>query len=96
MVILFQFSTITVKLHIFACIIFILILHLQDANECDEEIKGLREHQVDLSKSLEEKQVSCQQLQGSADTLDGDIEQMLQLKQKVSPSLILLLDTIMF
>ena len=55
----------------------------QDANECDTEIRQLREHQVELSKSLEEKQVNCQTLQGNADTLDGDIEKMMELKQKV-------------
>ena len=58
-------------------------LPFQDANECDTEIRQLREHQVELSKSLEEKQVNCQTLQGNADTLDGDIEKMMELKQKV-------------
>ncbi|XP_076453125.1 coiled-coil domain-containing protein 40-like [Babylonia areolata] len=55
---------------------------IQDANECDTEIKQLRDHQGDLSRSLEEKQVNCQTLQGTADTLDGDIEQMMEVKQK--------------
>jgi hypothetical protein len=58
-------------------------LFFQDANECDDEIKALRDHQIDLSKSLEEKQVNVQQLQGTSDTLDRDVESMIEMKQKV-------------
>ena len=59
---------------------------LQDAGSCDEEIKELREHQGELSESLEQKQINCQQLQGSSDTLDGDISRLVELKQKVGRS----------
>lgn len=55
---------------------------IQAANECDSEIVQLREHQVDLGQQLEEKQVNCQTLQSSSDTLDGDVEQMLEIKQR--------------
>uniref|UniRef100_A0A0B7A0L2 Coiled-coil domain-containing protein 40 n=1 Tax=Arion vulgaris TaxID=1028688 RepID=A0A0B7A0L2_9EUPU len=55
---------------------------INEANACDSEIKSLREHQEALSDKLEEKQVSCQQLQGVSDTLDGDIERSLEIKQK--------------
>ncbi len=58
---------------------------LQDASSCDNDIHELREHQQELSSQLEEKQVNCQQLQGSADTLDGDIERLLDVKLKVWP-----------
>ncbi|XP_025098485.1 coiled-coil domain-containing protein 40-like isoform X2 [Pomacea canaliculata] len=55
---------------------------IQDANDCDTEIRQLREHQMELGKHLEEKQVNCQTLQSSAETLDGDVQQMLELRQK--------------
>lgn len=38
---------------------------------------------MELGKHLEEKQVNCQTLQSSAETLDGDVQQMLELRQKV-------------
>ncbi|XP_046379305.2 coiled-coil domain-containing protein 40-like isoform X2 [Haliotis rufescens] len=53
-----------------------------DASSCDSDIHELRDHQQELSGQLEEKQVNCQQLQGSADTLDGDIERLLDVKLK--------------
>ncbi|XP_041363110.1 coiled-coil domain-containing protein 40-like [Gigantopelta aegis] len=55
---------------------------INDANSCDQEIKELRDHQGELSESLEQKQINCQHLQGSADTLDGDINRLVELKQK--------------
>jgi predicted nucleic acid-binding Zn-ribbon protein len=55
---------------------------INEANACDSEIRTLREHQQTLSEQLEEKQVKCQQLQGVSDTLDGDIERCLEIKQK--------------
>ena len=43
----------------------------------------LREHQQDLSSQIEEKQLNVQQLQSNADTLDGDLDRMVESKQKV-------------
>ena len=58
-------------------------LDFQDAGSCDGEIRDLRDSQQDLSKQLEDKQLDLQQLQGSTDTLDGDVERLLEHKQKV-------------
>lgn len=58
----------------------------QEANGCDTEMKELREHQQTISEQLEQKQVNCQQLQGALDTMDGDIERALEVKQRVSSS----------
>ncbi|XP_046567885.1 coiled-coil domain-containing protein 40-like [Haliotis rubra] len=55
---------------------------VNDASSCDNDIHELLDHQQELSGQLEEKQVNCQQLQGSADTLDGDIERLLDVKLK--------------
>ncbi|XP_064620964.1 coiled-coil domain-containing protein 40-like isoform X2 [Lineus longissimus] len=55
---------------------------IQDANSSDADIKDLREHQQTLSMELEERQVNCNQLQSSADTLDGDVERLMEQKQK--------------
>ena len=55
----------------------------QEANACDGEIKDLRDGQLDLSSQLENKQISVQQMQSKSDTMDGDIERLLELKQKV-------------
>ena len=55
----------------------------QEASSCDGEIDDLRSHQVDLSSQLEQKQVNVQQLQGTSDTMDGDIERLVEVKQKV-------------
>lgn len=55
----------------------------QEANSCDGEINELRDHQTDLSQQLEQRQINVQQLQGEADTLDSDVENMVELKQKV-------------
>ncbi len=60
---------------------------VQDAGSCDGDIMEYREHQQELSGQLEEKQVNCQQLQGSSDTLDGDIERLAEVKQKVRETL---------
>lgn len=59
------------------------LIFLKEANSCDGEIGELRDHQVDLSQQLEQRQVNVQQLQGESDTLDGDIDNLLELKQKV-------------
>ncbi|XP_071132695.1 coiled-coil domain-containing protein 40-like [Mytilus edulis] len=55
---------------------------ITEANSCDGEINELRDHQTDLSQQLEQRQVNVQQLQGEADTLDSDVENMVELKQK--------------
>ena len=65
---------------------------LQDANGCDEEIRELRDAQSDITGQLEERQMTVQQLQTSADTLDGDIERLLEMKQKVRLQLKYFLD----
>ncbi|XP_039265191.1 coiled-coil domain-containing protein 40-like isoform X1 [Styela clava] len=54
----------------------------RDANACDEDIRQLRENQAEVSRSLEEKQITVQQLQGNVDTLEGDVEHLAELKQK--------------
>jgi len=59
-------------------------LSTQEANGCDGEIQELRDHQVDISSQLEQRQINVQQLQGSSDTMDGDIERLLEVKQKVN------------
>ena len=56
----------------------------QDANACDQDILELRTHQQMLSQELEEKQTTFQQLQSNADTLDGDLDRLVEVKQKVS------------
>ena len=48
------------------------------------EIKQLREMQQDLSVTLEEKQGNTQKLQQSIDIIESDIEQISEIKQKVS------------
>lgn len=60
-----------------------LTLYIQDANRCDDEIRELREGQSDLSGQLEERQLTVQQLQSTTDSLDGDIERLLEHKHKV-------------
>ncbi|GFR74317.1 coiled-coil domain-containing protein 40 [Elysia marginata] len=55
---------------------------IHEANGCDIEIKDLREHQQGLSEQLEEKQINCQQLQSTSDSLDGDVERTFEVKQK--------------
>jgi len=65
-------------------------LCLQEANSCDGEITQLRDHQRDLSGHLENGQVGVQQLQGDSDTLDGDIDRLIEVKQKVMVILVLL------
>lgn len=57
-------------------------LTIQEANSCDGEIKDLRDHQQSLSSQLEDRQIAVQQLQASSDTMDGDIERFLEVKQK--------------
>ncbi|XP_032234443.2 coiled-coil domain-containing protein 40 [Nematostella vectensis] len=53
-----------------------------DANACDAEIQGLRENQVHVSQELEEKQVTCQQLQSRLDELDADVDKMAEDRQR--------------
>lgn len=62
---------------------------IHDANSCDEEIREYRDHQHELSNSLEERQLNVQQLQGNTDTLDGDLERMLETKHKNLSDLVL-------
>ena len=57
--------------------------HYQEAGACDGEIQQLKEHQGELSQQLESKQTNVQHLQGSSDTLDGDIDRLVEVKQKV-------------
>ena len=57
---------------------------IQEGNQCDGSIHEMRLHQQELSGQLEEHQLNVQQLQGSADTLDGDIDRFMENKQKVS------------
>ncbi|XP_033121483.1 coiled-coil domain-containing protein 40-like [Anneissia japonica] len=54
----------------------------QDSSSCDAEIQQLRSHQQMLSEQLQEKQTSFQHLQSMADTLDGDIDRLMEIKQK--------------
>ena len=55
----------------------------QDANGCDNDIAELRGHQQLLNQQLDNKQREFHELQGVADTQDGDIEHLVELKQKV-------------
>ncbi|KAK2152124.1 hypothetical protein LSH36_339g05000 [Paralvinella palmiformis] len=54
----------------------------KEANHCDEELQELRQHQQALAHQLEEKQLNVQQLQNNSDTLDGDVERLLENKQR--------------
>jgi len=47
-------------------------------------LQELRQHQQALAHQLEEKQLNVQQLQNNSDTLDGDVERLLENKQRVS------------
>jgi hypothetical protein len=64
----------------------------QDAYGCDSDIGDLREHQQTLSMELEQRQVNCNQLETTSDTLDGDVERLMEQKQKVCYSRRQLLD----
>ncbi|KAK3598746.1 hypothetical protein CHS0354_028798 [Potamilus streckersoni] len=55
---------------------------IQEANGCDTEIQELRQHQQELSQQLEQRQINVQHLQSSSDTLDGDIDRLVEVKQK--------------
>ena len=57
--------------------------YFQDANKCDDDIHELRQNQQELNQQLEERQLNVQQLQSSADTIDGDIERLIEYKHKV-------------
>ncbi|XP_030840683.1 coiled-coil domain-containing protein 40 [Strongylocentrotus purpuratus] len=54
----------------------------QDANGCDNDIAELRGHQQMLNQQLDNKQREFHELQSMADTQDGDIERLVELKQK--------------
>jgi hypothetical protein len=41
--------------------------------------------QGDLSQQLEQRQLNVQQLQSESDVLDTDVENLLEMKQKVNP-----------
>ena len=56
----------------------------QDANGCDNDIAELRGHQQMLNQQLDNKQREFHELQSMADTQDGDIERLVELKQKVN------------
>jgi hypothetical protein len=47
----------------------------------------LREHQQDLSSQIEERQLNVQQLQGTSDTIDGDLDRLIDNKGKVKHGL---------
>jgi len=55
---------------------------IQDAQGCDGELHSLREDQKQLGQMLESKQIQCRELEGNADSLDGDIERQLEMKQR--------------
>ena len=59
------------------------LLPLQEAKSADGEIHELRENQQDLSEQLEEGQVSVQEQQSAVDTLEGDVDRLLDTKQQV-------------
>jgi len=54
----------------------------KDINACDIDIKQLREHQVELATSLEEKQKDVQLLQQNLDQLSAEIENLFDSKQR--------------
>ncbi|KAF6040311.1 CCDC40 [Bugula neritina] len=55
---------------------------IQDAQSCDDELQGLRNDQKQLGQMLETKQIRCRELESNADSLDGDIERQLEMKQR--------------
>lgn len=44
----------------------------------------LRDDQKNLGQLLETKQIGCRELETNADTMDGDIERQMEMKQRVS------------
>lgn len=48
------------------------------------DIQVLREKQMSVSRELEEKQTTCQQLQTSADELEVQIDTLSEERQRVS------------
>ena len=48
------------------------------------DIQVLREKQMSVSRDLEEKQTTCQQLQTSADELEVQIDTLSEERQRVS------------
>lgn len=65
------------------CIVYTCSSLLQEANSCDGEIQQLRDHQTQLSSQLEQGQLNVQALQSNSDTIDGDIDRLIEVKQKV-------------
>ena len=47
------------------------------------EIQSFREKQMQVSRDLEEKQVTCQQLQSRTDELETEIDKMTEDRQRV-------------
>lgn len=60
-------------------------LKTRGVNDCFfVDIQVLREKQMSVSRDLEEKQVTCQQLQTSADELEVQIDTLSEERQRVS------------
>lgn len=43
----------------------------------------LRDDQKNLGQLLEAKQIACRELEANADTMDGDVERQMEMKQRV-------------
>lgn len=66
------------------CIVTIVCCCVQDAQGCDSELHSLRDDQKTLGQLLETKQIKCRELEGNTDSLDGDVERQMEMKQRVS------------
>merc|ERR1719346_835404 len=55
---------------------------IQDASQCDDNLRELRDHQSVLSSKLEEQQLNTQQLQSTTDVLDSDVERLIEQKTR--------------
>ena len=55
----------------------------QETDDFEKQIQVLLQQQQEISNEIVEHQTNVQRLQGSSDTLDGDIERLTEVKQKV-------------
>merc|ERR1712150_255262 len=52
-----------------------------EANNCDQEIHQLRDHQQEMGGMLEEHQSTTQMLQTSIENKEGDVASMMEVRQ---------------
>ena len=62
---------------------FSVFFFKQETDDFEKQIQVLLQQQQEISNEIVEHQTNVQRLQGSSDTLDGDIERLTEVKQKV-------------